>query len=170
MHTIKKIYGGFCKLEETITLILLSGITILVFVSALMRHFKMPLNWAQDVALVAFAWLIFIGSDIAIRQSGLIGIDILTKRFPATVRKLLDIIFKILILVFLCILVYNGILMTIQSWSRMITTLNISYSWVYLSVPVCSLFMIISLIVKLIERIKTPADQEIAHEEGRDLA
>ena len=60
--------------------------------------------------------------------------------------------------------------MTIQSWSRMITTLNISYSWVYLSVPVCSLFMIISLIVKLIERIKTPADQEIAHEEGRDLA
>ena len=74
-----------------------------------MRTFKHPLNWAQDIALVAFAWMIFFGSDIAVRGSGLIGIDMLVKHFPNNVRKTIDIIFKIMILVFLCILVFYGI-------------------------------------------------------------
>ena len=62
---MKKIYAAFCKFEELVALLLLAGLTVLVFVSALMRYIKMPLNWAQDVALVAFAWMIFLGSDIA---------------------------------------------------------------------------------------------------------
>lgn len=134
-----------------------------------MRYIKMPLNWAQDVALVAFAWMIFTSSDVAIRGAGLIGIDIIIKHFPAVVRKALDIIFKVIIIVFLCVLVVNGYTMTVTSWARQITTLHISYSWVYLSVPVGAFLMIISTTIKLVERIRTPADQEIAHEEGRDL-
>lgn len=170
MQALKKLYAGFCKLEELIALILLAGITILVFVSALMRYIKMPLNWAQDVALVAFAWMIFTGSDVAIRGAGLIGIDIIVKHFPAAVRKALDVVFKVIIIVFLCVLVRYGWTMTLTSWARQITTLHISYGWVYLSVPVGALLMLISTITKLVERIRTPADQEVAHEEGRDLA
>lgn len=169
MQALKKFYAAFCKLEELIALLLLAGITVLVFVSALMRYVKMPLNWAQDVALVAFAWMIFTGSDVAIRGAGLIGIDIIIKHFPAVVRKALDIIFKVIIIAFLCVLVVNGYTMTVTSWARQITTLHISYSWVYLSVPVGAFLMIISTTIKLVERIRTPADQEIAHEEGRDL-
>lgn len=169
MQALKKLYAGFCKLEELIALLLLAGITVLVFVSAIMRTFKMPLNWAQDVALVAFAWMIFTGSDIAIRGAGLIGIDIVVKHFPASVRKLLDIVFKIIIIGFLCVLVPYGYTMTVTSWARQITTLHISYGWVYLSVPVGAFLMIISTAIKLVERIRTPADQEIAHEAGRDL-
>lgn len=170
LQALKKFYAGFCKLEELIALILLAGITILVFISALMRYIKMPLNWAQDVALVAFAWMIFTGSDVAIRGAGLIGIDIIVKHFPAAVRKALDVVFKVIIIVFLCVLVRYGWTMTLTSWARQITTLHISYGWVYLSVPVGALLMLISTITKLVERIRTPADQEVAHEEGRDLA
>ena len=169
MQALKKFYAAFCKLEELIALLLLAGITVLVFVSALMRSMKMPLNWAQDVALVAFAWMIFTGSDVAIRGAGLIGIDIIVKHFPAVVRKALDIIFKVIIIAFLCVLVVNGYTMTVTSWARQITTLHISYSWVYLSVPVGAFLMIISTTIKLVERIRTPADQEVAHEQGRDL-
>ena len=64
---MKKIYQKFCRFEEQLALLLLAGLTLLVFISALMRTFKHPLNWAQDVALVAFAWLIFIGGDVAVR-------------------------------------------------------------------------------------------------------
>ena len=170
MQALKKFYAAFCRLEELIALFLLAGITVLVFVSALMRYIKMPLNWAQDVALVAFAWMIFTGSDVAIRGAGLIGIDIIVKHFPAAVRKALDIVFKIIIIGFLCVLVVNGYTMTVTSWARQITTLHISYGWVYLSVPVGAFLMIISTAIKLVERIRTPANREIAHEEGRDLA
>ena len=151
-------------------MVLLGGLAALVFISALMRTIKHPLNWAQDVALVAFAWLIFFGSDIAVRGAGLIGIDMLVKRFPKKVQKILDIVFKIMILVFLCILVYYGIIMTKTGWKRQITALEISYGWVTMAVPTGAFFMIISTTIKLVERIRTPADEEIKKEAGRELA
>lgn len=167
---MKKIYKAFCKFEEWFAMFLLGGLAVLVFISALMRTIKHPLNWAQDVALVAFAWLIFFGSDIAVRGSGLIGIDMLVKKFPAKVRKAIDIIFKIMIIIFLGILVYYGYKMTVTGWKRQITALSISYGWVTMAVPVGSFFMILSTVIKLVERIKTPASQEIKKEEGREIA
>ena len=103
---MKKFYEKVCKLEELIALILVAGIAVLVFVSALMRTVGHPLNWAQDVALIAFAWLIFLGSDVAMRGSGLIGVDLFVKKFPAGVQKVLDILFKVIIAAFLCVLIY----------------------------------------------------------------
>ena len=110
---MKKFYEKVCKLEELIALILVAGIAVLVFVSALMRTIGHPLNWAQDVALIAFAWLIFLGSDVAMRGSGLIGVDLFVKKFPAGVQKVLDILFKVIIAAFLCVLIYYGYGMTI---------------------------------------------------------
>lgn len=167
---MKKFYETFCKVEEWIALLLLSSITVLVFISALMRAVKQPLNWAQDVALVAFAWLIFLGSDVAVRNSGLIGIDLVVKHFPAVVQKALDIIFKIIILGFLAVLVYYGYEMTVTGWVRQITALHISYGYVTMAVPVGALLMMISTSVRLVERIKTPAGQALKHDKGREIA
>ena len=158
---MKKFYEKVCKLEELIALVLVAGIAVLVFVS--------PLNWAQDVALIAFAWLIFLGSDVAMRGSGLIGVDLFVKKFPAGVQKVLDILFKVIIAAFLCVLIYYGYGMTTSGWARQITSLHISYSWVTMAVPVGSFFMLISTIRNIIERIKTPAGQEVKHEAGRDV-
>lgn len=158
---MKKIYEKFCKFEEWAALVMLAGLTILVFVSALMRTFKHPLNWAQDVALVAFAWLIFLGSDIAIRGTGLIGVNLFVRKLPPVIQKGLDIIFKIIIIAFLGVLVVYGFQMTVTGWTRQITTLHISYGWVTMAVPTGSFFMIISTIIQLVKRIKTPAGEEV---------
>ena len=163
---MKKLYKMFCKFEEVAAIVLLAGLTILVFVSALMRTLKMPLNWAQDVALVAFAWMIFLGSDIAVRGPGLIGVNLFVKKFPPVIQKGLDIIFKVIIIIFLGVLVINGFQMTVQGWEREITTLGISYSWVTMAVPVGAFFMIISTVIRLVETIKTPAAKFVMGEEG----
>ena len=159
---MKKFYEKFCKFEENLALWLLAGLTILVFVSAMMRTIGFPLNWAQDAALVAFAWMIFFGSDIALRGPGLIGVDLLISKFPFAVQKIIDIIFKIAIIIFLVILVINGITMTIEGWEREITTLGISYSFVTMAVPVGSFFMTISMVLNLIKSVK----ELLAHKKG----
>ncbi len=161
---MKTIYKYFCRFEEVMSVVLLAGLTILVFVSAMMRTLGMPLNWAQDVALVAFAWMIFLGSDIAVRGPGLIGVNIIIKKTPAALQKTLDIIFKVIIIGFLCVLVVNGFVMTIDGWEREITTLGISYSWVTMAVPVGAFFMIISTAIRLVETIKTPVDKFVMGE------
>lgn len=161
---MKNIYRKFCKFEEVLSVFLLAGLTVLVFISAMMRTLGMPLNWAQDVALVAFAWMIFLGSDIAVRGPGLIGVNIIAKNLPPVAQKALDIIFKVIIIGLLCVLVYNGLIMAIDGWDREITTLGISYSWVTLSVPVGSFCMIISTAIRLVETIKKPVDKFVIGE------
>jgi TRAP-type C4-dicarboxylate transport system permease small subunit len=166
---MKRAYEKFCRFEEKLALVLLAGLAVLVFISALMRTFKHPLNWAQDVALVAFAWLIFIGGDVAVRGSGLIGVDMVVSKLPKSVQKWLDVFYKCLIIAFLCVLVFYGIRMVRQGWSRQIAALGISYGWVTLAVPIGSFLMIISTAISLVKRIKTPAGQAVSAEKARDI-
>ena len=166
---MKRAYEKFCRFEEKLALVLLAGLAVLVFISALMRTFKHPLNWAQDVALVAFAWLIFIGGDVAVRGSGLIGVDMVVSKLPKSVQKWLDVFYKCLIIAFLCVLVFYGIRMVRQGWSRQVAALGISYGWVTLAVPVGSFLMIISTAISLVKRIKTPAGQAVSAEKARDI-
>ena len=166
---MKRAYEKFCRFEEKLALVLLAGLAVLVFISALMRTFKHPLNWAQDVALVAFAWLIFIGGDVAVRGSGLIGVDMVVSKLPKSVQKWLDVFYKCLIIAFLCVLVFYGIRMVRQGWSRQIAALGISYGWVTLAVPIGSFLMIISTAISLVKRIKTPAGQAVSAKKARDI-
>ena len=156
---MKKIYDKFCAVEQWLALLLLAGVTVLVFVAALMRTFNHPINWAQDAALVMFAWMCFLGGDIAIRTTGLIGVDLFVKKLPKAVQKGIDILFKIIILVFLAVLVTYGYQYVVGYAKRMITTLNISYAWVTASVPVGSLLMFINTTLNLIKSIRTPAEK-----------
>lgn len=151
---MKKFYEKFCHLEQVAANVLLAGIMVLVFIAAMARTFKHPINWAQDAALVAFAWLVFLGSDLAIRNTGLIGIDLLQKKFPAGVRNVMNIVFKLIIVGFLVLLVFYGVVMVQTGYQRQINTLHISYAWVTASVPIGAVLMIISTLVKLVETIK----------------
>ena len=102
---MKKISDLILKSEEVLAGIMLCMIAVLVFWSAVARTIGMPVNWAQDVSLLAFAWLTFIGSDIIIKGGGLIRIDMLVNKFPKPVQKILTMIIDALMLLFMLILI-----------------------------------------------------------------
>ena len=156
---MKKAYEKFCQLEQWIAMLLLAGITVLVFVSAMMRTIGFPPNWAQDAALIMFAWLSFIGGDIALHSTGLIGVDMIVTHFPKNVQKGIDILFKVIMLAFLAVLVVYGFQYVATGYKRLITTLNVSYAFVTASVPVGALLMIISVSQNLYKSIKTPVEK-----------
>ena len=154
--TLQKGYKKFCQVEELVASILLLAITILVFVSAVARTVRHPLNWAVDISLLLFAWQVFIGGDIAVRNTNLIGVELLVNKFPGIVQKWLKIIFFVLIIMFLGVLVFFGFPLLLDNWKRLFQVLPISYSWCTLSVPVGSILMIVSASIRLVEIIKKP--------------
>ena len=133
---MKKISAVILKTEELLAGAMLCMIAVLVFWSAVARTIGMPVNWAQDVSLLAFGWLTFIGSDIIIKSGGLIRIDMLSNRFPKAVQKTLMLVFDVFMLLFLLILIVYGFLLVSQSWNRTFNTLKMSYAWCTLAVPV----------------------------------
>ena len=153
---MKKISAVTLKTEELLAGAMLCMIAVLVFWSAVARTIGMPVNWAQDVSLLAFGWLTFIGSDIIIKSGGLIRIDMLSNRFPRAVQKTLMLVFDFFMLLFLLILIVYGFLLVSQSWNRTFNTLKMSYAWCTLAVPVGSLLMFFSMIGKMLGDIRKP--------------
>ena len=153
---MKKISAVILKTEELLAGAMLCMIAVLVFWSAVARTIGMPVNWAQDVSLLAFGWLTFIGSDIIIKSGGLIRIDMLSNRLPRAVQKTLMLVFDFFMLLFLLILIVYGFLLVSQSWNRTFNTLKMSYAWCTLAVPVGSLLMFFSMIGKVLGDIRKP--------------
>ena len=144
--TVGRLYSCFCKVELTITAVLFILIVILSFVSALTRKLGMPIQWTMDVTQLCFAWLAFLSGDIALRNGALPGVDMIFKKFPRKTQIVVSCFIRLLMFALLCFFVYYGIVLALSNLSRTFQTLPIRYAWVTISLPVCSIFMILSII------------------------
>ncbi|KKK37518.1 hypothetical protein WQ57_13850 [Mesobacillus campisalis] len=146
---MKKLYGHFCKVEETLVKSFLISITLLVFLSAIFRTIKYPINWAVDLSMLLFAWVIFLGADMAIRKAELVNMDLLINRLTENGRKIVMSVWNVVILLFLGFLLWYGVPLAMESTSRQFQTLGISYSWATISVPVGAFLMMVSTVIKI---------------------
>ena len=89
----------------------------------------------------------------------MIRIDIIQRNLPKSVQKASSIIFNILILGLLVFLIVYGFQLVAATKQRLITTLHLSYTWVTCSVPVGAILMSTSVLMELIETIRTPASK-----------
>jgi len=151
---MKTLYNKFCRFEELLVQVFLATITFLVFSSAISRSLSVPINWAIDASMLLFAWTVFLGADVALRNTGLVKVDLIIKHLPSGAQKTLYVLWQIIIIVFLISLVLYGIPLSIESSKRLFWTLGISYSWATISVPVGSILMIITTGIRLYEAIK----------------
>ena len=154
---ITSLYRKFCVFEMWFAATLLMAISTLVFVSAIARTLRHPLNWAVDISMLLFAWLVFLGGDIVIRETTLISVDLFQKLLHPALRKTLQIVFYLMMILFLVILVRYGIPLLISNWKRQFQTLALSYSWCTLAVPVGSVLMIISTCIRLRQTVLASA-------------
>jgi TRAP-type C4-dicarboxylate transport system permease small subunit len=154
MKQLAALYRVVCKAEEYLVSAFVGIITFLVFLSAIARGLKHPLNWAQDVSMLLFAWVVFLGADMALRRADFVRVDMLVSRFPDKVQKALYYVFYVVIIAFLGILVRFGIPLSIENSKRLFQTLGISYSWATISAPVGSILLIVTIALKLIAHWK----------------
>jgi len=141
---MKKIYQVYCKIEEVLVGTAFVSIVVLIFSAAFFRQFDRPIVWADDIAKFLFSWTAFLGADVAMRYSRLVGVDILVRKLP---RKIA--------------FVYYGTLLSIESVDRSFQTLsNVSYSIVTASLPVSSLLMILTASLKIVKIVHNFRDND----------
>ncbi|SJZ37453.1 TRAP-type C4-dicarboxylate transport system, small permease component [Pilibacter termitis] len=150
---MKKIGEILTKIEELFVAFALAGITFLIFIQAIMRTIKMPINWGQDVALLLFPWVIFLGADLALREADFVSVDMITRYFPKAIQSFFYYLWYAMILVFLGILAVNAFPIMQANSDRMFSTLGISYNWAVVSCPVGSVLLISTILIKLYNRI-----------------
>lgn len=160
MEKIKKLYARFCDMELVIASLFLAITVGIITFAAILRTFGFPQNWALDIALWLFTWSVFIGADTALRANKMVNVDILFKVFPKKLQKIVQLIIYGIIFVFLIMFIVYGFKLSYITRFRTFQGIpQMSYTWVTLSIPICSVFMIITTVIKVVELFKNEKEE-----------
>lgn len=149
MNTLRALYKIFCKAEVAVCAVGFVSIVVLVFLSAILRFFRVSMAWNIDMAMLLLAWTSFLGADIAYRSGQLVGIDMLTRNLPKKIQKIIEILLFFIIFAALVFIVFYGIRLSIVEWNHTYQSIPIPYSTVLISLPFAAASMAISTILKI---------------------
>lgn len=171
---LRKVYRVVCEVEERAARFLLTASVVVVLYAAFTRYMGFPVAWGMEFATFLFGWAVFLAADVALRHDRHPSVDLLVERLPKTIRLGIKLFNYALMLVFLAILLYYGSTLT---WTTRFRTYSgipgFSYAWPTLSVPVGSLLLIITIILKVRETwqaLREGSGNGGAHDEGVDKA
>lgn len=150
---MKKFNEKVETVETWVGVVMLASIILLVFLSAVMRSIKYPIVWSVDLAQLLFVWISMLGADIALKRKAHVGVDLITKNFPARLRNIITLATYILCILFLAFIAYYGLILCFTNYLRKYQTLQISYSYGTAAVPVGSVLMILTIIEQMIQLI-----------------
>lgn len=96
-------------LEETAVALLLAAMTLVTFIQVILRYvFNAGFVWALELTVFLFAWLVLLGMSYGVRVGAHIGVDLLVKKLPPNVAKIVGLISIALCLLYAALLAYGG--------------------------------------------------------------
>ena len=105
---MEKFRTTFERFLESVVIILMAALTILVVGAVLFRKIGGALVWYDEVASILLAWLTYYGAAYAALKRGHIGFGTVVQRFPANVRRVTDVVSKIIVIAFFALTAYAG--------------------------------------------------------------
>src|SRR6056297_3728765 len=107
--------------EEIVSAAFLSVTVSVVIINVIRRYgFRSGLFWVEEVATTAFIWSIFVGAAAVYKRKMHIGIDLITRLFPESVRRIIVVVIDLMMITINSYVCYLSVLI-IQS-NRLKTT------------------------------------------------
>lgn len=148
---MKKFYQTLCKMEEYACGAGFVLLVCFIFISAVLRLFKVSESWYIDLSMLIFAWTAFLGADVAWRRGQILGVDIITRNLPKGTQRLIELAVLLIILVALVVIFVYGIRL---AWTDRLSR--------YQSMPIPSALVTLSLIVASFSMTFTTLEKIIA--------
>ena len=112
------------------------------------------LIWPEELSRYAFIWASCLGMSVGVRRGDLIAIDVLWAGRPKRVRLLVSIVARLLSIPLLVVFAWEGwVLMDVVAGQRAAAT-NAPVAWVYLALPISSVFALLFMFETLTRDIR----------------
>ena len=123
------------------------ALAVTVFIQVFNRFvLETPLAWSEDLAMLLFQWMVFLGAALGVRRMRHFGIELLMRQLPDRARHALELVVPVIIGIVALIMVSQGLTLLSFNMTRTYGTMNLSYTWAYLPIPVSGVLMLIYLI------------------------
>ena len=133
----------------------------------LRSFFGFSLLWTMDLCTLLASWTILLGAASTLHRADHLVVDFLVNKMNVMKRTIFRFIASILILVFLVILVYNGIYVSILKMDIYYTSLRWPSGFAYLALPVFAFISSLFMIERIIGLAATLKDMKLSVVKGK---
>jgi len=139
------------RLLEIIITLCLASVVVITFLQVFFRYvLKYPLTWSQEALMISFVYSILFGAALAVKNDEHLKVD-LFENIPVIVRKILNVVQYLVMLILIISLLYYGYLLVQSNLEsgQIVGMLPIKKAYVYMAIPVSALFMLYYQIKKV---------------------
>ncbi|KIL35818.1 C4-dicarboxylate ABC transporter permease [Cohnella kolymensis] len=164
---MEKIYSIMKHIINVLMAFCLAAMALFVFGNVVLRYFfDSGITWSEEMSRYLFVYLVFFGAIAALKDNEHLGVDILVRRLPLTLRRIVYVISNGIVLYTLYLLGQGSWKMTILSGDTHAPATGLPFSFVYVVGVITSACMAIILIVNIIRVI---IDKDSIHKLSRTV-
>ncbi|MCC9624474.1 TRAP transporter small permease [Thalassospira sp. MA62] len=148
LQTLDKISTIVANVTSVIARLMLASVAVFLFVQVVLRFgFNYSLPWPEEASRFLMVWVVMLGGSLLVRDEQLVCVDFFDRFWPRRWLGYRNAVFRLLLAVLLGVLLVKGIDSAIFGLRRTSAALNLSYFWIYLSVPVGSALMLFHMVI-----------------------
>lgn len=141
---------------ERILVILCVTLFLIMTFAAFMQVFTRfilgsPWKWTDEVCRYALVWLTMLGAAFGVKRHSHLAIDVVIHLMPASIQKAAERGGNLLVVLFGCVLTYQGIVLCRTFMQQRTSVLGLPMGAVYSAIPVFSMFLVIFSLEGLIK-------------------
>ena len=152
MRRYSTIVDALARVVSRILVVLLVALVSVVFLNIVLRYLGRSIRWSDEVARLLFVWVSFMGMFVAYNEGAHPTFNqivaMVTKRSAGGGRVMLLFI-HLLVIVFLVIVLYGGIVYIGHTRIQSTAVLRMSVGWKYAAAPVSVALMFMEAIKKI---------------------
>jgi len=120
---------------------------ILIFLEVILRYvFNFGFRWVEEITTFSFVYVAFLGSSIVLKEESHMRIDVFLKMFSERFRSKIELFIAVMIIAFLFVLSYEGIMLVKVGLEAKAPASQISMALPYFAIPLGSIFMLIQAV------------------------
>jgi TRAP-type C4-dicarboxylate transport system permease small subunit len=133
------------KTLEIATFIAFSGLIIIVLFQIITRFFFPDFSkvWTEEATRLFFVYSVAFAAPLAMKKQEYVNVDILISLFPKKLKKIIEILNQILIIILISILLKGAVGFSQLGLNQLSPTMKIPMSVAYSSLFVALLFLLI---------------------------
>lgn len=122
---------------------------LLIAAQVFLRYFlNTNLAWGEEMSRFMMIWAVMMVTSILIKHDELIKVDFLDGLWPKTFIKYRDLVYKLALLAIFFFYIREGWDQAASSWDQSVPSMNLSWFWPYLAIPVGFTLMLVQSLLE----------------------
>lgn len=125
------------------------------FIQVVARYlFESSLVFSEELSRYLFVWTVFLGLPVVAKRGGHMAVTALSGRLKGAAARAMSIAAYLVGIAFMATMIIQGVEMVQRTSQQISPAMEISMSWVYLAIPIGSLFMMLQMVSGLMALLR----------------